>query len=71
MVQLKYFFSKTDPEVDTPKDVPLSGATPLSSMPEGKDNGLPPTDDEGKIFYENLPFHGMAAPPNKVSDRYY
>lgn len=34
-----------------------------------KDNGVPssPDDDANKqTFYENLPFHGMQPPPNKV-----
>lgn len=44
------------------------GAKPPPTGP--KDNGIPsPGDDDNKqTFYENLPFHGMQPPPNKVMD---
>ncbi|XP_063885393.1 B-cell receptor CD22-like isoform X4 [Scylla paramamosain] len=48
-----------------------AGKYPEGSKPPStghKDNGVPssPDDDTNKqTFYENLPFHGMQAPPNK------
>lgn len=35
----------------------------MGSMSDGM------TDPDTKTFYENLPFHGIQTPPNKVSDK--
>lgn len=47
----------------------FTGPNPSNTADKGGNLGNSPSDPldpEQKTFYENLPFHGMQNPPNKV-----
>lgn len=49
------------PNLSSTEDKARLGAAPP------RDYGADPMTESEKQFYENLPFHGMQNPPNKVS----
>lgn len=55
-----YYLSFTAPNLSTTEDKARLGAAPP------RDYAADPMTDSEKQFYENLPFHGMQNPPNKV-----
>lgn len=58
--------------LSAPNQSSTESKTPLGLGPQDggsvNHNNL---DPDNKGFYENLPFHGMQNPPNKVSQRLY
>jgi len=51
----------------------FAGPNPSDTKDKSKDRNSSPSDAllqpdlDAKTFYENLPFHGIQNPPNKVS----